>query len=49
MVKRILLKALAVPLFAILTAVSASAADEEASGVPIVAVDWTFCTTPVPP
>ncbi len=41
MVKRILLKALAVPLFAILTAVSASAADEEASGVPIVAVDWT--------
>jgi hypothetical protein len=41
MVKRILLMALAIPLFAILTAVSASAADKEGYDVPIVAVDWT--------
>jgi hypothetical protein len=43
MLERILLKALVVPLFAILTAVSAAAADDNEAdehGVPVVAVDW---------
>ena len=41
MLQRILAKALLVPVFAILTAVSAAAVEDDEYGVPAVAVDWT--------